>query len=465
MFQAFVSAVAIRLRGIGLITRFTLVSAALAALVGGASAWFIETRVTELVLGDVALRAMDQVALGVVGSATAADFEPPYTPARLDDLGARLDAALGTLIRTGSGLIRLKLFARDGTVVYSDLASLRGVAGSSTERLFREALGGKVGSQLSSLASASNADLKERFGSALEVYVPVVLDGQVVGVYEVYQDVAAVRPVRPLVWTTAAVGSGILFLSLFGLVRAVAEAGKLRDTDRWKSELLSIVSHDLRNPLTSILGMASLLRRQLSQHGMEQEARFAGSIVESAKRLNAMIQDLAETSGLEARRLELSMERTDLEQLIAGIAERVDSIEGRTRIRVDCQDSGLPVMADRERIERAVVNLVTNALKYSSPGSPVLVRAEQRDNEAVVSVTDEGVGIRPEDLPHIFEQYYRSGTGRKKAEGLGLGLYITRLLVEANGGRVWAESELGKGSTFFFSLPLAAPLPSAEAPA
>jgi two-component system phosphate regulon sensor histidine kinase PhoR len=112
------------------------------------------------------------------------------------------------------------------------------------------------------------------------------------------------------------------------------------------------------------------------------------------------------------------------------------------------------VEADPNRLERILGNLLSNALKYSDPGTEVLVSARNTDGEVTISVVDQGRGIAPEDLPRIFGRFYRSITARK-AEGLGLGLHITRLLVEAHGGRIWAESELGKGSSFSFTLPMA----------
>lgn len=101
-----------------------------------------------------------------------------------------------------------------------------------------------------------------------------------------------------------------------------------------------------------------------------------------------------------------------------------------------------------------MTNLVTNALKYSSPESEIVVKADVEDKEVILSVGDRGEGINEEDLPLIFERFYRGRSSRRKAGGLGLGLYITKLLVEAHGGRIWAESEPGKGSTFYFTMPV-----------
>ena len=100
------------------------------------------------------------------------------------------------------------------------------------------------------------------------------------------------------------------------------------------------------------------------------------------------------------------------------------------------------------------MNMLSNALKYSDPGTPVCLQAREKDGQVVVTISDQGKGIAPEDLPHLFERFYRA-KGTRKTEGIGLGLYITRVLVEAHGGRLWVESEVGKGSTFFFTLPVA----------
>ncbi len=124
------------------------------------------------------------------------------------------------------------------------------------------------------------------------------------------------------------------------------------------------------------------------------------------------------------------------------------------RIRVEIPADLPPVDADPNRLERILLNLFINSLKYGKPGTEVVVRARRTGREMEISVIDRGVGIAPEDLPHVFERFFRA-RGARKTEGLGMGLYITRLLIEAHGARIWAESEPGKGSTFSFTLPLA----------
>lgn len=217
-------------------------------------------------------------------------------------------------------------------------------------------------------------------------------------------------------------------------------------------EYVSLISHDLRNPLTVITGQAEYLRNMLVKRGLDREAKGADSIFKSAQRMNTMIQDLVESARLEAGAQAMHRQSIDLAGLVFDLVERVSTVEDRPRIRVECTAPLPKVAADPDRIERAIANLVSNALKYSPSTSPVIVRVGMTDDEAIVSVTDYGVGIPAEEIPGLFKRFYRARAG-KEAGGLGLGLYITRLIVEAHGGRIWVESQLGKGSTFYFTLP------------
>jgi len=219
-------------------------------------------------------------------------------------------------------------------------------------------------------------------------------------------------------------------------------------------DFLDMVSHDLRQPLTAVIGISDWLRRTLARQGLSSEAQNAEAILRNAKSMNSMIQDLIELARLESAALEMDVKEIDLSRLIVDVSQRIGSAEDRARLRVECPEALPAVPADPDRLERVIVNLIGNALKYSPPESPVLIRLARQNGEAIVSVSDHGVGIAPEDLSHVFERFYRAKNGSRAAEGLGLGLYIASLIVKAHHGRIWAESELGKGSTFSFALPL-----------
>jgi len=220
-----------------------------------------------------------------------------------------------------------------------------------------------------------------------------------------------------------------------------------------REEYLSLISHDMRAPLSVIMGQADWLRRALEDRGMEKEAGSAESILAGARRMSVMLEELVESASLESGRMVMRRQPLDLPELVSQVVQRVGSIEDRARLQIEFQRPVPLVPADPERIERVLVNLITNALKYSPSDRPVVVRLAPQERSVVISVADQGEGIPPEEQGLIFERFYRS-RARGKAEGLGLGLYIARLIVEAHGGRIWVESQPGRGSTFSFSLPL-----------
>ncbi|MBI4492855.1 MAG: PAS domain S-box protein [Chloroflexi bacterium] len=240
---------------------------------------------------------------------------------------------------------------------------------------------------------------------------------------------------------------------LLGAVTVATDITALHELQEWLQDLIRTVSHDLRNPLTVIQGHALLLVRLLDRAGRQgAELRSAQAIVAGARQMDAMIQDLVESARLESGQLRLEKRPVDLKTCVAELLDRTREVLEVGRIKVEVPEGLPPVWTDPDRLERILVNLISNALKYSPPHTEVLIRAERAASEVTVSVTDRGAGIAPENLPHLFERFFRA-RGTAGAEGLGLGLYITKMLVEAQGGRLWVDSEPGKGSTFCFTLP------------
>ncbi|HEV8638964.1 MAG TPA: ATP-binding protein [Chloroflexota bacterium] len=244
-------------------------------------------------------------------------------------------------------------------------------------------------------------------------------------------------------------------------VRLFEEAAKvqaLRELDGLKSELLSTVSHELRTPLASIKGYAGTLLRTDVEWDNETRREFLQIVDEESDRLGELIEDLLQMSQIESGVMRVDLRRCRLPRVIHRVVKKARATAVRHQFAVNIAPDFPEVRADLRRVEQVLRNLVENAVKYSPDGGTVTVRGDAEGGEAVVSVSDEGIGIAPEDLGRVFDRFYRAdGTAVRKAGGTGLGLSICRGIVEMHGGRIWVESQLGGGSTFRFSLPLADP--------
>jgi signal transduction histidine kinase len=223
---------------------------------------------------------------------------------------------------------------------------------------------------------------------------------------------------------------------------------QLREMKEQREDLLRAVSHDLRNPLQVVL-----LQGQRLLRGPEGDPtrRPAQAILAATRRMDRMLRDLADAARSESGKLEVTPAVVELRPFVDGFLEVADGVLERPRVENAIPASAPRVLADPDRLDRILVNLVGNALKYSH--ERVVVSADDAGDEVRISVADHGPGIAPEDLPRIFDRYYRGQ--RHEGEGLGLGLFIVRKLVEAHGGRIWADSQPGQGSTFTFTLPAA----------
>jgi signal transduction histidine kinase len=216
---------------------------------------------------------------------------------------------------------------------------------------------------------------------------------------------------------------------------------------RAREEILAVVSHDLKAPLTAILlRVEALLRKQ----GDPLVGQTAHAIRQSASTMEQLIRDLLDMASLDEGRLRLDLAPTDLAELVGAVVEIESPLASRRATRIASEIAPLgDVTCDRDRVERVLANLVDNAIKFTARGT-ITIRAEPREDGVLLSVADTGAGISPEVLPHIFDRYFTTARGKK---GTGLGLYIAKGIVEAHGGRLWATSDPGKGSTFSFTLP------------
>jgi len=222
--------------------------------------------------------------------------------------------------------------------------------------------------------------------------------------------------------------------------------------ERQRDEYIALIAHDLRGPLHTIVMSASLLKQLVEEKVSVDAAPVIERLARNAQRMNAMIEELLESATLESGGVKLVKEPCALGEMVSGIIRDLDDVSSR-RIVLEAGDPQTRVLAEPAKIERAIANLITNALKYSPEDSIVRVLLTRTSESVVIEVVDHGVGIAAAHLRRLFERHYRAPTGGRFS-GLGLGLYITGLIVEAHGGRVEVESDVGKGSTFSLRLPL-----------
>jgi signal transduction histidine kinase len=256
-------------------------------------------------------------------------------------------------------------------------------------------------------------------------------------------------------------------------LRVEAENRELKRINAKKSDFVNMVAHQFRTPLTTVIGYANLLVERLERQGSENVpdlARHLRMVQSEAKRLADMVEELLNLSRIRSGRLPLTQQRFDVDQLVRETLAAHQLLAERRRLSLVAErvpgtgaaDGTLPVVqGDSNFVRQAVGNLLAIAIKYSPEGSRVLVRCTARENDALVEVVDEGPGVPPEDLERIFDEFYRAAGKTAEQPGSGLGLSICRGIVEAHGGRTWAERR-GPGTAFCLTLPLAPALGAAD---
>ena len=232
-------------------------------------------------------------------------------------------------------------------------------------------------------------------------------------------------------------------------VRAIGE------TSRIKAELISTLAHEMRTPLTSIKGYSTALLMEEASFSPETQREFLQFIDEECDVLQDLIHDLLESSIIDAGHLKLEFQPVLLPRLAKSLTEDVARRHPYYRFLVDFPKHFPIVDADQDRVAQVLRNLLDNAIKYSPQGGVIVVRGKVREGEVVISIADQGIGIAPEHLNRLFEKFFRvkSSPGRHVV-GSGLGLPIARTIVESHGGHIWAESQVGQGTTLYFTLPL-----------
>jgi two-component system phosphate regulon sensor histidine kinase PhoR len=235
---------------------------------------------------------------------------------------------------------------------------------------------------------------------------------------------------------------------------------ELRRLRRMRSEFVDNISHELRTPVTNVRLLAESLARDLEgEFDLERVRGRVGSIEVETGHLVQMVNELLDLARIEGGGAQLYLDDVDLGAVITSVVERLSTFAERQGVRLETSvPPGLPlVRGDAERLGQVLVNLLHNAVKFSPPGGLVTVGAATSGPEVVVSVADAGPGIAPADQARIFERFFKVDRARVRGKGgTGLGLAIARHVVEGHGGRIWVQSAEGRGSTFFFSLPVPA---------
>ena len=242
---------------------------------------------------------------------------------------------------------------------------------------------------------------------------------------------------------------------------------KVEDLSRLKDEFLSIASHELRTPVTSIKGYTQLAKMLIKEGDLNTSEEYLDIALDQIDRMSRLILELLDVSRIETGRLEIRREPIAWPQFVRDVVHRHHTAVSDRRFHVSVPHDGKLVTGDRDRLEQVLGNLLENAVKYSPDGSDVTVTVEDRGDSLVTAVCDRGIGIPADELAQVFERFHR---GRQVSStnygGLGLGLYITKQIIERHGGSIWVESKEGQGTTFYFSLPAAeasvAALPPAQ---
>lgn len=255
-----------------------------------------------------------------------------------------------------------------------------------------------------------------------------------------------------------------------GSVVLIRDITAEKEVDQMKTDFLSVVSHELRTPLTSVLGFTKLIQKKFediilpdvsseakkTKRAVRQVRENLNIIVSEGERLTSLINDVLDISKIEAGKIEWNMQPTDVADIIERAISAVSVLAQSRELKVGYDlAANLPqVMCDRDRLMQVVINLLSNAIKFTDSGS-ITCRTHQQEDKVVISVIDTGIGLSPDDLEKVFDKFTQVGElMTDKPKGTGLGLPICKQIVEHHGGHIWAASELGRGSTFSFTLPI-----------
>jgi signal transduction histidine kinase len=218
---------------------------------------------------------------------------------------------------------------------------------------------------------------------------------------------------------------------------------------------IDTLSHELKTPLTSIIAAAGLLAEELENIADKSSQKLIQTIIQNSSTLEKRLAELLDTVKTGSGKIQLQLEPVDMKSLIQGTCVQITPlVQGKgQKLTTDLPHSLHIIHGDGPRLEQVMLNLMTNAVKFTPEGGSISVKVQEQDSGLVVAVKDNGIGIAREEQPRLFKPYSRISSDRQSQPGLGLGLALAKQVIELHGGRIWVESEAGQGSTFSFSLP------------
>ncbi len=301
-------------------------------------------------------------------------------------------------------------------------------------------------------------ELLARFGFRASLAVPLLREDRIVGALVVRRkSTGEFRPEVVELMKTFATQS-VLAIQNARLFREIEDKSRqIEAANRHKSEFLANMSHELRTPLNAIIGFSEVLQERLFGELNEKQAEYTDDILTSGRHLLSLINEILDLSKVEAGRMELEVTIFDLPLAIDNARTFVRERATKHGINLDVTiDECLgDFQGDERKIKQILLNLLSNAVKFTPEGGRIGIHAKKVDGAAEISVSDTGIGISPEDQERIFEEFRQvGGDYAHKTEGTGLGLTLAKKFVELHGGKIWVESELGKGSRFTFTLPV-----------
>ncbi len=289
------------------------------------------------------------------------------------------------------------------------------------------------------------------------VYLPLWAKGEVFGVLTI----ATTRPnayrereLALLEHLCTQIAGAVRVAQLYQL--GIEERLKLERERGERLQFINALAHELKTPLTSIVASGGLLLEELKEEAQSPRVRLIENMIHATNTLEARLSELLDIAKMESLGFKLALELIDIRPLLQDIASELLPVanEKRQSLTLDIPPSVPIVKADKQRLEQILINLLTNAIKFTGEGGRIQLKLIKKETELVVEVEDNGSGITEAEQVRIFTPYYRIEADRQRFPGLGLGLTLSKQLVELHGGRMWVKSELGKGSTFAFSLPI-----------